>query len=183
MIVDIAVGVTAGWYLPIFFIGFKTKQRTKGVAAGLPHALELLVVCVEAGPSFEDGLHRVARELRESQSAVADELALTWAEINILPNRANALANLAVRVDLPSVRLVVGILSQSMRFGTPLAQSLRIAAKEMPNEQLMAMEERASRLPALLTIPVMVFMVPTIFLIIGGPAALRLIEQFHNRLH
>lgn len=167
-----------GWFLPMVFIGYLVRQRTKSVAFGLPDALELLVVCVEAGLSLEDGLQRVAHELKESQPALADELALTWAEINILPSRAQALSNLADRVDVPSVRSVVSMLTQSMRFGTPLAQSLRVGAVEMRNDQMTALEERASRLPALMTIPVMLFIMPTIFLIIGGPAALKLMDIF-----
>ena len=173
----------AGWLFPILFIAHVVKQRTKAVGLGLPDALELLVVCVEAGLSLEDGLQRVARELKESQPALADELTLTWAEINILPSRAQALANLADRVGIPSVRSVVTMLSQSMRFGTPLAQSLRVGAVEMRNDQMMLLEERASRLPALMTIPVMLFIMPTIFLIVGGPAALRLIDTFGGGMH
>ncbi|HUZ92046.1 MAG TPA: type II secretion system F family protein [Methylocella sp.] len=177
------VAAIAGWILPILFIAYVVRQRTKAVASGLPNALELLVVCVEAGLSLEDALQRVSHELRESQPALADELALTWAEVNILPNRNQALANLAERVDIPSVRSVVGMLSQSLRFGTPLAQSLRVGAMEMRNDQMTLLEERASRLPALMTIPVMLFIMPTIFLIIGGPAALRLIDTFVRGMH
>ena len=174
-----AVGsAIAGWILPIFVISYVLRRRTKAIAAGLPNALELLVVCVEAGLSLEDGLQRVARELQESQPALAEELALTWAEVNILPDRTQALINLADRVNNPSMRTVIGMLSQSMRFGTPLAVSLRVGATEMRSDQLTQMEERASRLPALMTIPVMLFIMPTIFLIIGGPAALRLIDMF-----
>jgi tight adherence protein C len=175
--------VIAGWVLPIFFISHLLKQRTKAIATGLPNALELLVVCVEAGLSLEDGLQRVARELQESQPALSDELALTWAEVNILPDRTQALVNLANRANNPSVRSVVSMLSQSLRFGTPLAQSLRVGATEMRNEQMMLLEERASRLPALMTIPVMLFIMPTIFLIIGGPAALRLMDMFRSGMH
>jgi len=178
-----AVAAMAGWILPILFIARVLKQRKKAVGSGLPDALELLVVCVEAGLSLEDGIQRVARELEVSQPALADELALTWAELNILPNRAQALANLADRVDVPSVRSVVSMLAQSMRFGTPLAQSLRVGAVEMRADQMMLLEERASRLPALMTIPVMLFIMPTIFLIIGGPAALRLIDTFRGGMH
>lgn len=171
-------GMIAGWILPAVFLGVWGRQRTKAVALGLPDALELLVVCVEAGLSLEDGLHRVSEELAESQPALADELAVTWAEINILPSRAQALANLAERVDDPGVRSVVGMLSQSLRLGTPLAQSFRTGAIEMRNDQMTHLEERASKLPALLTIPVMLFIMPTIFLIIGGPAVLRIIDLF-----
>ena len=177
------VAAIAGWILPILFIAHVVKTRKKAVGSGLPDALELLVVCVEAGLSLEDGIQRVARELAVSQPALADELALTWAELNILPSRAQALANLADRVDVPSVRSVVSMLSQSLRFGTPLAQSLRVGAVEMRNDQMTLLEERASRLPALMTIPVMLFIMPTIFLIIGGPAALRLIDTFRSGMH
>jgi len=177
------VAAIAGWILPILFIAHVVKERKKAVGSGLPDALELLVVCVEAGLSLEDGIQRVARELEVSQPALADELSLTWAEINILPSRAQALANLADRVDVPSVRSVVSMLSQSLRFGTPLAQSLRVGATEMRNDQMTVLEERASRLPALMTIPVMLFIMPTIFLIIGGPAALRLMDTFRGGMH
>ena len=173
----------AGWIMPILFIDYVVRKRTKAVAFGLPDALELLVVCVEAGLSLEDGIQRVARELKDSQPALADELALTWAEINILPSRTDALAKLSDRIDVQSVRSVVGMLTQSLRFGTPLAQSLRVGALEMRNDQMLSLEERASRLPALMTIPVMLFIMPTIFLIIGGPAVLRLMDSFWSRSH
>ena len=118
-----------------------------------------------------------------SQPALAEELALTWAEANILPDRTQALVNLADRVDNPSVRTVVGMLSQSLRFGTPLGKSLRVGATEMRNDQMTKLEERASRLPALMTIPVMLFIMPTIFLIIGGPAVIHLMDTFKGGTH
>lgn len=177
------VAAIAGWISPIFYIDFVVRRQTKAVASGLPDALELLVVCVEAGLSLEDGLQRVARELKEAQPALADELTRTWAEINVLPSRAQALINLADRIDVPSVRSVVSMLSQSLQFGTPLAQSLRVGASEMRNDQMTQLEERASRLPALLTIPVMLFIMPTVFLLVGGPSALRLLDMFGHGLH
>jgi tight adherence protein C len=173
----------AGWIFPSLFIGHKVKQRMKAVASGLPSALELLVVCVEAGLSLEDALQRVARELKPSQPALSDELALTWAEVNLLPNRNQAFANLAERINIQSVRSVVGMLTQSLRYGTPLGQSLRVGAVEMRNDQMTRMEEKAARLPALMTIPVMLFIMPTIFLIVGGPAALRLMDTFRGGMH
>jgi tight adherence protein C len=173
----------AGWILPIFVISHLMKKRIKAIVSGLPNALDLLVVCVESGLSLEDGLQRVARELRESQPALAEELALTWAEGSILPDRTQALVNFADRIGNPSVRMVVGVMSQSLRFGTPLGQSLRAGATEMRNDQMTKLEERASRLPALMTIPVMLFIMPTIFLIVGGPAALRLMDQFSGGMH
>jgi tight adherence protein C len=176
-------GAVAGWVLPIFVISHSMKKRIKAIASGLPNALDLLVVCVEAGLSLEDGLQRVARELRDSQPALAEELALTWAEASILPDRTQALVNFSDRVNNPSVRTVVGMLSQSLRFGTPLGQSLRVGATEMRGDQMTKLEERASRLPALMTIPVMLFILPTIFLIVGGPAALTLMDVFSGKTH
>lgn len=171
--------MVCGWFLPMMIIGWKLKRHSKSVGTGLPGGLELLAICVEAGLSLDHGLLRVARELKDAQPALSEELSLTWAEISILPSRDQALANLAARVDLPSVRSVVSTLAQSLRFGSPLAQSLRNAAEEMRHEQLMQLEERANRLPALMTVPVMLFIMPTIFLIVGGPAVLRLMDIFN----
>jgi tight adherence protein C len=162
----------------MMFISYGSNRRVKEVRAGLPDALELLVVCVEAGLSLEDGLDRVVTELKRSQPALADELSLTLADLKILPSRDQALANLAARVDVPSVRSVVTTLAQTLRYGTPLVQSLRVVAAEMRNDYLIEIEEKANRLPAYLTLPVIVFLMPTIFLIVGGPAALRLIDAF-----
>ncbi len=168
----------AGWLLPIIMVNFKLKQHRKSVATALPNALELLAICVSVGLSLEAGFQRVAVEIRLSSPALADEFSLTWAEISISPSREQALANLALRVNLPSVKSVISTLIQSLRFGTPLAQSLRNAATEMRNHQMIEMEERANRLPAMLTVPVMLFIMPTMFLIVGGPAAIRLMDMF-----
>jgi tight adherence protein C len=175
-----AMGAIAGWFVPLIVIDRGVKRRTKEVKAGLPDALELLVVCVEAGLSLEDGLERVVTELGRSQPALADELGLTLADLKILPSRDQALANFAARIDIPSVRAVITTLAQTLRYGTPLAQSLRVVAAEMRNDALIDLEERANRLPAYLTIPVILFLMPTIFLIVGGPAALRLFDAFHR---
>jgi tight adherence protein C len=169
-----------GWFLPKLALGYMVKQRTKVVRSGLPDALELLVVCAEAGMSLEDGLGRVVEELQASQPALADELGLTLADLRILPSREQALLNFAERVNVPTVRTVVGTLAQTLRYGTPLAQALRVVAAEMRNEFLFEMEERANRLPAYMTVPVMLFLMPTIFLIVGGPAALKLLDSFQN---
>jgi tight adherence protein C len=172
------VAATAGWFIPIIAVRIALGRHRKAVATGLPDAIELLAICADAGVSLESGLERVSRELRTTQPALAGELSLTWAQISILPNRDQALLNLAERIDLPGLRSVVGTLSQSMRFGTPLAQSLRTAAIEMRNERLLRLEERANRLPGLLTFPVMLLIMPTLFLIIGGPAVIKILDTF-----
>lgn len=166
------------WFLPIAIVQRSLASHRKAVGDGLPDTLELMAICVESGISLEHAIQRVSQEIKLTQPALADELALTWAEISILPSRDQALENLAKRVDLPAVRTVVGTLAQSLRFGSPLAQSLRVAATEMRNEQLTLLEERANRLPALMTLPVMVLIMPTIFLIVGGPAVIRLLDVF-----
>ncbi len=169
-------GAILGWLLPSFIIGHLATVWASDVASGLPDALELLVVCVGAGLSLEDGIDRIVEELRRSQPALAEELALTSADMKILPSRDQALGNLAQRVDVPSVRSVVSTLSQTMRYGTPLAQALRVVATEMRNDALIDMEARANRLPTFLTLPMMLFIMPTIFLIVGGPAALHVMD-------
>jgi len=174
------IGAAAGWFVPIMVVRIALGRYRKAVALGLPDAIELLAICADAGISLESGLQRVSRELRLTQPALAGELALTWAQISIFPNRDQALFNLAERVNLPSLRSIVGTLSQSMRFGTPLAQSLRTAAIEMRNDRLLRLEERANRLPGLMTFPVMLLIMPTIFLIVGGPAVIKILDTFKS---
>jgi tight adherence protein C len=168
----------SGWFIPIVAVRIGVQKHQNAVALGLPDAIDLMAICADAGVSLESGLLRVANELRQSQPALANELALTWAQISIFPDRDRALLNLADRVNLPSLRWVASTLSQSMRFGTPLAKSLRAAASEIRNDRLLRLEEQANRLPALLTFPVMLLIMPTIFLIVGGPAVLRIIDTF-----
>jgi tight adherence protein C len=118
--------------------------------------------------------------LLQSQPALGEELARTSADLKILPSREQALANLAGRVDMPSVRTVVTTLSQTLRYGTPLAQGLRVVSGELRNDTLVRLEERANQLPTLMTIPMMLFIMPTIFMIVAGPAALHVIDAMKN---
>jgi tight adherence protein C len=176
----LAAGAAAvvAWILPSMLLGRWVKSRSAEAAAGLPDALELLVVCVEAGLSLDDGIDRVVQELRHSQPVLAEELALTAADWKILPSREQALKNLAERVNVPSVHSLVTTLSQTLRYGTPLGQALRNVAAELRDDSLLRIEERASQLPVMLTIPMMLFIMPTIFLIVAGPAALRIFDLF-----
>jgi tight adherence protein C len=178
LLVSLGFGL-AGWFVPLLLIGRRIKRRAKAVVAGLPDALELLVICVEAGLAFEDGIDRIVGELRRSRPDLAEELALTSADLKILPSRDRALANFAERIQMPSVRSVVMTLTQTMRYGTPLAQALRVVAAELRNDSLMQLEERANQLPTLMTIPMMIFIMPTIFLIVAGPAVLRVLDTLH----
>ncbi len=169
-----------GWFLPVVVMRFLAARRAKAVAAGLPEALDLLVICVEAGLSLEDALDRIVLELQRSRSALAEELALTSADLKILPEREQALANLANRIAVPSVRSVVLTLSQTMRYGTPLAQALRVMSAVMRTETLLALEQRANQLPSLMTVPMILFLLPVIFLIVGGPAVMQALDMLKH---
>lgn len=171
-------GFGIGFFIPSYVVKALVNRRTQAIEMGLADALELLVVSVEAGLALEDALDRVVVEMRRSQPILAEELAITSADLKILPSRDQALLNLADRVDIPSVRSVVSTLSQTMRYGTPLAQSMRVVASELRNDMLLKLEERANKMPVMLTVPMIVFIMPCVFLIIGGPAFLHLMDIF-----
>jgi tight adherence protein C len=178
---SLGIGVVGGclaWFLPQFIVGRLVRRRMKSIERGLPDAIELLCISVEAGLALEDAIDRVVPELWRSQPTMAEELALTSADLKILPNRDAALRRLSARVAVPSVHSVVTTLSQTLRYGTPLAQALRVVASELRNNSLIALEERANKMPVLLTIPMVLFILPSVFLIIGGPTALHLIDTF-----
>ena len=173
-----SVGAALGWSIPSFALGRLALNRRRAIARGLADAIELLVIAVEAGLSLEDAMHRIVVELRRSRPAIADELAITSADLKILPSRDEALRRLAERVDLPSVHSVVTTLSQTLKYGTPLAQALRVVAEELRNDGLLKLEEQANRMPVLLTVPMILFILPSLFLIIGGPAFLKVLDAF-----
>lgn len=174
------VGGIFGWFLPHIVIGRLLVRREQAIEKGLPDAIELLVISVEAGLALEDAIDRIVPELRHSRPIVAEELALTSADLKILPSRNVALHRLSARVAVPSVHSVVTTLSQTMRYGTPLAQALHVVAAELRNDALLRLEERANRMPVLLTVPMVVFILPSVFMIIGGPAALQLIDTLSH---
>src|SRR5579884_548900 len=140
------LGAAMGWSLPPVAMNRSALNRRGSITRGLPDASELLVSAVEAGLSLEDGMSRIVVELRGPQPAMADELAMTSADMRILPSRDDALHRLAERVNLPSVRSVVTTLSQTLRYGTPLAQALRVIAAELRNDALIRLEEQANRM-------------------------------------
>ena len=167
-----------GWRIPDFVLKRLAAQRRLRLEQGIPDALDLLVICVEAGLSLDQAVEQVSRDLRPSNRAVADEFATTAAEMRVLPNRAEALQNLVERTGLTSLRSIIATLTQAIRFGTPLAELMRILAAEMRTERMMRIEERAARLPVLLSIPLALFILPCLLLIIGTPVALRVMDTF-----
>ncbi|PQA87882.1 type II secretion system F family protein [Hyphococcus luteus] len=165
-----------GWTWPGFVLRAAVRERMAKVVAGLPDALDLLVICAEAGLALESGISRVAEELELSQPELAEELSRTAADLKVLPSSEKALARLAERIDAPAVRALASTLSQTLHYGTPLAQAMRVVAAQMRNDALLQLEERANKLPALMTVPMIILIMPTIFLIVGGPAALKIID-------
>ncbi|MDB5480316.1 MAG: Flp pilus assembly protein TadC [Caulobacteraceae bacterium] len=168
-------GVTAGAFGPSVFVRNAITTRGQKIQKGLPDALDLFVICAEAGLSLEAALTRVAREIGPNSPELGDELGLTAIELGFLPNRKDALGNLAKRVDTPSVRGLVNTLAQTEKYGTPLAQALRVLAGEFRNMRMMKAEEKAARLPAILTVPMIIFILPPLFVILLGPAIIQVL--------
>jgi len=170
------LGMALGWSIPQAISGRFRRHRQRLIAQALPDAIELLVVAVEAGLSLEDAINRIAVELWRLQPAMAGELTLTAADLTILPDRDDAFRRFYERVKLPGVHSLTAALSQSLRYGMPLAQELRVAASELRNNMLLELEEQANRLPVLLTIPMIALIIPTLYLIICGPAFLIVLD-------
>jgi tight adherence protein C len=169
-------GLVAGTLLlaykaPDLWLKNKIDKRTKAVRKGLPDALDLLVICAEAGLTVDAAFGRVARELGKAYPELGDEFALTSIELGFLTDRRLAFENLAKRIDLESVRGVVTTMIQTEKYGTPLASALRVLSAEFRNERMMRAEEKAARLPAIMTVPLILFILPVLFIVILGPAA------------
>ena len=169
-----------GWRFPDFVLSRLAARRRLRIEQGIPDALDLLVICAEAGLSLDQAIEQVAREMRPANRPVADEFAATAAEMRVLADRSEALENLVRRTRLASLRGITTTLTQAIRFGTPLAESMRILAAEMRTERLARLEERAARLPVLLTIPMLVFILPCILMVIGTPLMLRILDALRQ---
>ncbi len=156
---------------PEIYISNQATKRTAEIQKGLPDALDLLVICAEAGLTVDAAFNRVAKELGRAYPELGDEFALTAIELSFLNERKMAFNNLAYRVNLEAVKGVVTTMIQTERYGTPLASALRVLSAEFRNERMMRAEEKAARLPAIMTIPLIMFILPTLFVVILGPAA------------
>lgn len=176
-----AVCLIAGYKGPDLFIQNLVSKRTVAVRKGLPDALDLLVICAEAGLTVDAAFSRVARELGRAYPELGDEFALTAIELSFLTERRHAFENLAYRVDLDSVKGVVTTMIQTERYGTPLASALRVLSAEFRNERMMRAEEKAARLPAIMTIPLILFILPVLFIVILGPAACSISDSLVNK--
>jgi len=170
--------VIGGYKAPEVFLKNKATKRTDEIRKGLPDALDLLVICAEAGLTVDAAFNRVAKELGRAYPELGDEFALTAIELSFLTERRQAFENLAYRVDLDAVRGVVTTMIQTERYGTPLASALRVLSAEFRNERMMRAEEKAARLPAIMTVPLILFILPVLFIVILGPAACSISDAF-----
>jgi len=161
---------------PDSLLAQRASARRDAIDRGLPDALDLLVVCSEAGIGLELGLERVATELRQVHPALAGELAVTVSEMRLLSDRLQGLYNMGDRVRLESVRAIASTLSQTLKYGTPLARALRTLTADFRLARQTQMEERAARLPVLITLPMILFILPATALVVAGPAFLQLID-------
>ena len=169
-----------GWRCPEIALSRLAARRRVRLETGIPDALDLLVICVQAGLSLDHAVEQVSAVLSCSNRDVAEEFAATAAEMRVSAVRGKALENLAQRTGLMSLRNIVAALSQSIKFGTPLAEALRVLASQMRVERLARFEERAARLPVLLTMPLMAFILPSLMIVIGTPLVLRIVDALER---
>jgi tight adherence protein C len=167
----ISLGVAIfGLYLPNLFLTNVTQKRQASIRRAWPDALDLMLICVESGMSIELAMRRVSEEIGAQSAALAEEMSLTTAELSFLQERRKAYENLASRTGLEQVKGVVTALIQAERYGTPLGQALRVLAQESRDQRMSEAEKKAAALPPKLTVPMIVFFLPVLFLVIMGPA-------------
>jgi len=162
-----------GYYAPNLYVTNAAQKRRDSIMTSFPDALDLLLICVESGMSIEAAFQKVAGEIGSQSIELAEELSLTTAELSYLQDRRVAYENLAKRTNHPGVKAVATALIQAERYGTPLGQALRVMAKENRDMRLANAEKKAASLPAKLTVPMIVFFLPVLFVVILGPAYLR----------
>jgi tight adherence protein C len=175
------VGATiGGLLLPDMCLGFLRKRYQTALDRGMPDALDMMVMCAESGLSLEPTIARVGVEIQPAHPAIASEMMLTSQEFQMSSDSHVVLTNFGERTDLTSVRRVCSTLSQTLQYGTPLSDALRVLSAEMRTEALTRFEEKAARLPVLLTVPMILFILPSLFLIVGGPAVMQVLNLMKN---
>jgi tight adherence protein C len=167
------VAAYGGMQVPYFFLKNRISKRQLSIKRAFPDALDLLLICVESGMSIEAAFKRVSSEIGSQSIALAEELTLTTAELSYLQDRKMAYENLAKRTDLDGVKSVCMALQQAERYGTPLAQTLRVMSQENRDMRMSEAEKKAAALPPKLTVPMILFFLPVLFVVILGPAAIR----------
>jgi tight adherence protein C len=177
--VKLAIAIVAalvGYYLPDIFVSNRAQKRRESIMRAFPDALDLLLICVESGMSIESAFNRVAQEVGTQSAELAEELGLTTAELSYLPDRRIAFQNLGERCGHNGVKAVAAALVQSEKYGTPVGTALRVTAAENRDMRMLEAERKAAALPAKLTVPMIVFFLPCLFVVILGPAALTIMK-------
>ena len=170
----IALGAAfVGSYLPSLFIENLSQKRQQAIREVFPDALDMLLICVQSGMSVEAAFGRVSKEIAGQSMELAEELSLTTAELSYLQDRRQGFENLAKRTGIPGVKAVTTALIQAERYGTPIGQALRVMAKENRDIRQSEAEKKAAALPPKLTVPMILFFLPVLFVVILGPAAIR----------
>jgi len=171
------VGVVAfmvlGYYAPNVYISNVATKRRESIVLAFPDTLDLLLICVESGMSIEAAIQKVSQEIGGASIELAEELSLLTAELSYLPERRMAYEGLAKRTNHPGIKSVTMAMIQAERYGTPLGAALRVMAKENREMRLAAAEKKAAQLPAKLTVPMIVFFLPVLFIVILGPAIIK----------
>ena len=167
-----------GFLMPTVIVSNMIQKRQQSLLKAVPDALDLLVICVESGASLEAAFNRVADELDEISTELAEEFGITVAELAFLANRREALDKLSLRTGLPAIKSLTTSLIQAEKYGTPLAGALRVLAQENRDARMSAAEKKAGALPAKLTVPMIVFFLPVLFIVLLGPAVIKALEKF-----
>jgi len=174
----ICIGATYfGMQLPALFVKNRIARRQLSIRRAFPDALDLLLICVESGMSIEAGFKKVSAEIGSQSIPLAEELTLTTAELSYLQDRRQAYENLGKRTNLDGVKSVCMALQQAERYGTPMAQTLRVMAQENRDMRMAEAEKKAAALPPKLTVPMILFFLPVLFIVILGPAAIRVMDM------
>jgi tight adherence protein C len=172
------VSAYVGFYLPNIIVSNRIGKRQASIKRAWPDALDLMLICVESGISLEAAMRRVAEEMSQQSPELAEEMVLTTAELSFLPDRRVALENLAIRTQLDIVKAVTTALIQAERYGTPVAQALRVLAQEGRDERMNEAEKKAAALPPKLTVPMILFFLPVLVAVILGPAGIQVADRF-----
>ena len=177
--VRFAVSIAAAWIgmrIPALFLKNLITRRQHSIRRAFPDALDLLLICVESGMSIDAAFRKVSEEIGSQSIALAEELTLTTAELSYLQDRRTAYDNLSARTNIDGVKAVCTALVQAERYGTPLGQALRVLAQENRDMRMSEAEKKAAALPPKLTVPMILFFLPVLFIVILGPAAIRVME-------
>lgn len=166
-----------GFYLPNMFIQNLVQRRQQAIGQAFPDALDMLLICVQAGMSVEAAFGKVAKEVGSQSLELAEEFSLTTAELSYLQDRRQAFDNLGKRTGVVTIKAVATALIQAERYGTPVSQALRVMAKESRDMRMSEAEKKAAALPPKLTVPMIIFFLPVLFIVILGPAALQVLKM------